>query len=102
MFELDNKLFKTRNQVNPFQVTSFYFFLFFGETLQSSFFSTSSIADTIRSTLRKSSDRTGNIGRPLSSLVSGGFDKLGYVPITQAIGECEGIARRRVEKALQR
>ena len=34
-------------------------------------------------------------------MVSGGFDKLGYIPVSRAVGQCEGQARFRVEAALQ-
>ena len=41
------------------------------------------------------SDRTLDVGSKLSGLVSGGFDKLGYIPIATAVGQCEGQARFR-------
>lgn len=45
-------------------------------------------------------DRTLDVGRGLSGIVNGGFDKFGYIPIAEAVGMCEGQARRRVESAL--
>ena len=41
------------------------------------------------------SDRTLDVGSSLSGLVSGGFDKLGYIPLATAVGQCEGQARAR-------
>ena len=41
------------------------------------------------------SDRTLDVGSGLSGLVSGGFDKLGYIPLATAVGQCEGQARAR-------
>ena len=39
------------------------------------------------------------MGSTVSGLVSGGFDKIGYIPIATAVGQCEGQARLRlVEK----
>ena len=40
-------------------------------------------------------DRTLDVGSRISGLVSGGFDKLGYIPVTEAVGMCEGQARFR-------
>ena len=40
-------------------------------------------------------DRTLDVGRGISGIVNGGFDKLGYIPIAEAVGMCEGQARRR-------
>ena len=40
-------------------------------------------------------DRTLDVGRGLSGIVNGGFDKFGYIPIAEAVGMCEGQARRR-------
>ena len=41
------------------------------------------------------SDRTLDVGSTVSGLVSGGFDKIGYIPIATAVGQCEGQARQR-------
>ena len=40
-------------------------------------------------------DRTLDVGRGISGLVSGGFDKIGYIPLSAAVGMCEGQARFR-------
>ena len=37
-----------------------------------------------------------------AGLVEGGFDKLGYVPIADALQRCEGKARYRVMSELNR
>ena len=42
------------------------------------------------------------MGSKLTGLVTGGFDKLGYIPIGTAVVQCEGQARYRVEKAVDR
>ena len=47
-------------------------------------------------------DRIFNVGSQLSGLVSGGFSKLGYIPVSTALEQCEGQGRWRVETALQR
>ena len=47
-------------------------------------------------------DRTFDVGSKLSGLVAGGFDKLGYITIATAVGQCEGQARYRVEMAVDR
>merc|ERR1719228_2036749 len=60
----------------------------------------------IKSKLTKSGptdpDRTLDVGSKLSGLVAGGFDKLGYIPLATAVGQCEGQARYRVEMLLNR
>merc|ERR1719228_895685 len=60
----------------------------------------------IKSKLTKSGptdpDRTLDVGSKLSGLVAGGFDKLGYIPIATAVGQCEGQARYQVEMVLNR
>ena len=65
-----------------------------------------SLADAITSKLKgpglADHDRSFDVGSKLSGLVAGGFDKLGYIPISTAIGQCEGQARYRVEMALKR
>ena len=43
-------------------------------------------------------DRTLNVG----SLVTGGFDKLGYIPVSTAVQQCQGLARTRVENTINR
>ena len=69
-------------------------------------FEATSLADAITSKLKGSGladhDRTFDVGSKLSGLVVGGFDKLGYIPISTAIGQCEGQARYRVEMAIDR
>ena len=40
-------------------------------------------------------ERTLDVGSRLTGIVSGGFDKLGYIPVAEAVGMCEGQARRR-------
>ena len=40
-------------------------------------------------------DRTLDVGRGITGIVNGGFDRLGYIPIAEAVGMCEGQARRR-------
>ena len=45
--------------------------------------------------LADNTDRTLDVGRGISGIVNGGFDKLGYIPIAEAVGMCEGQARRR-------
>ena len=42
------------------------------------------------------------MGSKLSGLVAGGFDKLGYIPIATAVGQCAGQAQFRVEMAVNR
>ena len=64
-------------------------------------FSTSSITKTIKEKLAGTYDRTGNIASQFSNLLSGGFDQLGYIPISEAIEQCQGIARPEVERAIQ-
>ena len=69
-------------------------------------FDATSLADAITSKLRgpglADHDRTFDVGSQLSGLVVGGFDTLGYIPISTAIGQCEGQARYRVEMAIDR
>ena len=38
----------------------------------------------------------------LSDLVAGGFDTLGYIPVGEAVQMCEGQARWRLERELDR
>lgn len=45
-----------------------------------------------------SNSRTINVG----GLLTGGFDKLGYVPISEALQRCEGSARGKVENFINR
>ena len=42
--------------------------------------------------------RTGQIGTAFSGLLNGGFDKLGYIPVQDALGLCEGRVRGLVEQ----
>merc|ERR1711931_136793 len=69
-------------------------------------FDTSSLTDAIMSKIKQSPgqepDRTFDVGSKLSSLVAGGFDKLGYIPLSAAVKQCDGMGRYRVEKALER
>ena len=62
----------------------------------------SSLLSAIKSQLTKSglldTDRSLNVG----SLVSGGLDKLGYIPLSSAVGQCEGLARNRGENTFNR
>lgn len=62
------------------------------------------LTETILARLNKAGkgdiDRTGNIGSTLSGLLSGGFETLGYIPIAEAVGQCEGRARYLVEHAV--
>ena len=46
--------------------------------------------------------RTGAVAEGLGGLVSGGFLQLGYIPVSQAVGQCEGKARYLVERAVDR
>lgn len=46
--------------------------------------------------------RTGSIVQGFQGLVSGGFQKLGYIPVSQAVSQCEGKARKIVERAVER
>jgi len=52
--------------------------------------------------LGRSDERTANIGGSFSNLVSGGFNKLGFLPISQAIRKCEGISRPKLKNTLKR
>ena len=45
--------------------------------------------------LHHANDRTFDVGRGVSGLVSGGFDKIGYIPLSAAVAMCEGQARFR-------
>ena len=45
--------------------------------------------------LHPANDRTLDVGRGITGLVSGGFDKIGYIPLTAAVAMCEGQARFR-------
>jgi len=69
-------------------------------------FNTDSFSSAIKNQLENiglvpdDSDRTLDVGSKISGIVSGGFDKLGYIPIATAVGQCEGQARFRVENAL--
>ena len=64
--------------------------------------SATSLADEILSKLPGSpiadTDRIFNVG----SLVAGGFSKLGYIPISTALEQCQGQGRWRVETVIQR
>jgi len=78
-----------------------------GQVIPAGIFQPSSLAAAIKSKLVKAGiggdpDRTIDVGSKLSGLVAGGFDKLGYIPIATAVGQCEGQARFRVEMALAR
>ena len=47
-------------------------------------------------------NRMVDIGSQFSGLVSGVFTKLGYISISDAIEQCEGQGRLRVQIALER
>ena len=53
------------------------------------------LAALISIAVADNTDRTLDVGRGISGIVNGGFDKLGYIPIAEAVGMCEGQARRR-------
>ena len=43
-----------------------------------------------------------DIGSGISGLLAGGFDRLGYIPVGEAVQMCEGQARWRLEKEIDR
>jgi len=77
-------------------------YLCLGQALSAGIFPASSLLDTIKSQLKvprlADTDRTLNVG----SLVTGGFDKLGYIPVSTAVQQCQGLARTRVENTINR
>jgi hypothetical protein len=81
-------------------------YLSMGQILPAGIFQASSLAGAIKSKLKRSGigdpDRSLDVGTKLSGLLTGGFDKLGYIPIATAVGQCEGQARYRLEKAVDR
>jgi len=69
----------------------------------------SDLADTIKSSLLQSG--LGSIGRTMSvgsgmtgmtNLLTGGLDRLGYIPVGEALEMCEGQGRWRLEKEIDR
>jgi len=81
-------------------------YLCVGQALPAGIFQASTLTEAIKSKLKRSGigdhDRTLDVGTRLSGLVAGGFDKLGYIPVATAVGQCEGQARFRVENAVNR
>lgn len=49
-----------------------------------------------------STEKTGDIRGSISGLLGGGFAKLGYIPIGEALARCEGSARTKVEATIDR
>ena len=92
------------NIQNYFQIILLY--LCVGQALPAGIFQASTLTEAIKSKLKRSGigdhDRTLDVGTKLSGLVAGGFDKLGYIPVATAVGQCEGQARFRVENAVNR
>ena len=77
-------------------------YLSLGQVLSAGIFPASYLLDTIKSQLKlprlDDTDRTLNVG----SLVAGGFDKLGYIPVSTAVQQCQGLARTRAENTINR
>ena len=66
----------------------------------------SDLANSIKSRLLQtgmgSIGRTMSVGSGMTDLVAGGLGRLGYIPVGEALQMCEGQARWRLEKEINR